>query len=108
MKITVDKNVIEFMPEKPQEVADLDVLWKIVIDCYGENKKTVPMGNFIPGQDKVARFYIEGVPGGKTVYSQHKAQEDSTYACVVCNKYVNLKAGDPIPYCCGKEMESFD
>ena len=108
MRIVVDKNVIEFVPETPQEVADLDVLWKIIIDCYGENKKIVPMGNFIPGQDKVARFYIEGIQGGKTTYSEHKAREDCTYLCAICNKYINLKAGDTIPLCCGKEMEPID
>ncbi len=108
MKINVDRNVIELMPETPQEEASLDVLWKVVIDCYGENKKIVPMGNYIPGQDKVARFYIEGVPGGKTTYSEHKADSDCTYYCAICNKYINLKAGDPIPYCCGKEMEPID
>ncbi len=108
MKILVDKNVIEFMPENPQEESSLEVLWKVVIDCYGENKKIVPMGNFVPGHDKVARFYIEGVPGGKTQYSDKKVEEDCTYFCAICNKYKNCKAGEPIPLCCGKEMEPLE
>ncbi len=61
MRILVDKNVIEFMPETPQENKELEVMWRIVVDCYGDNKKIVPMGNFVPGHDKVARFHIEGI-----------------------------------------------
>ena len=61
MKIEVDKNVVEFTPESPQETASLEVLWKVVVDCYGDNKKIVPMGNFVPGHDKVARFHIERI-----------------------------------------------
>ncbi len=108
MKILVDRNVIEFTPENPQETADLEVMWKVVVDCYGDNKKIVPMGNFVPGHDKVARFHIEGIPGGQTTYSEHKAEEDCTYYCAICNKYKNVKSGEAIPLCCGKEMEPLD
>lgn len=109
MKISVDKNVIEFVPETPQENADLEVMWRVVVDCYGDNKKIVPMGNFVPGHDKVARFHIEGIKGGTTTYSpEHKAAEDCTYYCIICNKYMNVHAGDAIPMCCGKEMEAMD
>lgn len=61
MKITVDKNVVEITPESEQEKSSLDTLWKIVIDCYGNNKKLVPIGQFIPGVDNFARFHIESV-----------------------------------------------
>ena len=108
MKIVVDRNVVEFMPENPQEEASLEVLWKVVVDCYGDNKKIVPMGNYVPGHDKVARFHIEGVPGGQTTYSDKKVEEDCTYFCAICNKYKNCKKGEPIPLCCGKEMEPLD
>ena len=109
MRILVDKNVIEFTPETPQENADHEVMWKVIVDCYGDNKKMVPMGNFVPGHDKVARFHIEGVQGGATAYSpDHKAAEDCTYYCAVCNKYMNVHAGDAVPLCCGKEMEPMD
>ncbi len=108
MKIEVDRNVVEFTPENPQEEAALEVLWKVIIDCYGENKKLVPIGQYVPGQDKLARFTIEGVPGGKTTYSDKKADDDCSYYCSICNKYINLKTGDPIPLCCGKEMEKLD
>ena len=79
MKISVDKNVVEITPETKQETASLDILWKVVIDCYGNNKKIVPMGQFVPGIDKLARFHIEGVQGGVTAYSdEKKAVEDNT------------------------------
>ena len=109
MKITVDRNVVEIRPENAQETASLDLLWKVVIDCYGNNKKMVPIGQFIPGQDELARFQIEGVKGGVTVYSEDKtAPEDDTYYCDICNKYIKVKAGDPVPLCCGKDMEALD
>lgn len=59
MKISVEKNVVEITPENEQETTALDSLWKVVIDCYGNNKKIVPIGQFVPGFDKLARFHIE-------------------------------------------------
>lgn len=109
MKISIDQNVVEIMPENDREMASLDLLWQVVIDCYGNNKKIVPMGHFIPGQDAVARFYIEEVPGGTTTYSEEKtAQKEGTYYCAICNKYVKVQKGDPLPFCCGREMEIID
>jgi hypothetical protein len=109
MKIEVDRNVVEITPESGQETASLDVLWKIIIDCYGNNKKLVPIGQFVPGIDKLARFQIEGVQGGATIYNEEKkALQDNTYFCDICNKYMNVKTNDPIPLCCGKEMETVD
>lgn len=109
MKISVDRNVVEITPESDQETSSLDVLWKIIIDCYGNNKKLVPMGQFVPGIDSLARFNIEGVQGGTTIYSsEHKAPQDNTYYCSTCNKYMKVKANDPIPFCCGREMETVE
>lgn len=109
MKIIVDRNVVEFTPETEQETASLDLLWKVVVDCYGNNKKIVPMGNFVPGHDKTARFNIEGIKGGTTTYSEEKtAPEDNTYYCAICNKYINVKAGNQVPLCCGRDMETMD
>ena len=109
MKITVDRNVLELTPESEQETASLDLLWKVVVDCYGNNKKIVPMGNFVPGHDKLARFNIEGIKGGVTTYSdENKAAEDNTYYCSICNKYMNVKAGESVPLCCGSDMETLD
>lgn len=109
MKISVDRNVVEITPESEQETASLDVLWKIVIDCYGNNKKLVPIGQFVPGVDTLARFNIEGVQGGATIYSdEKKAPSDGTYYCDICNKYMKVVANTPIPLCCGRDMETID
>ena len=109
MKISVDKNVVEITPESEQETASLDILWKVVIDCYGNNKKLNPMGQFIPGIDKLARFNIEGIQGGATVYSDDKkAPKNDTYYCDTCNKYMKVNGGDPLPLCCGRDMEVID
>jgi hypothetical protein len=109
MKISVDRNVVEITPESEQETKDLDLLWKVVIDCYGNNKKLVPMGHFIPGSNTLARFNIEGIQGGVTAYSEDKkAAKDDTYYCKTCNKYMQVKAGTAVPLCCGREMETVD
>lgn len=109
MKISVDRNVVEITPESEQETASLDILWKIVIDCYGNNKKLVPIGQFVPGINELARFNIEGVQGGATIYSETaKAPSESTYYCQTCNKYVKVEGGAAVPLCCGREMETID
>ena len=59
MKITRDKTLVELTPENPQEVKDLEALWRVVIDCVKSNKKLVPVGEYIPGEKEVARFNIE-------------------------------------------------
>ena len=109
MKIIVDKNVVELTPENEQETASLEVLWKVVIDCEGQNKKIVPMGQFVPDHDKLARFHIEGIKGGLTTFSEDsKAPADNTYYCSTCNKYMNVKTGQGLPQCCGRDMEIMD
>ncbi len=109
MKISVDKNVVEVTPENAQETASLDLLWKVVVDCYGNNKKIVPMGQFVPGHDELARFHIEGIKGGVTVFSEeNKAPADNTYWCEICNKYMKVTAGDSVPLCCGRDMETIE
>ncbi|PHR29818.1 MAG: hypothetical protein COA36_02895 [Desulfotalea sp.] len=109
MKISVDRNVVEITPESEQETASLEVLWRVVIDCYGNNKKLVPMGQFIPGTDVLARFNIEGAQGGTTTYSdEHKAPQDNTYYCNTCNKYMKVKANDAVPLCCSRDMEPIE
>ncbi len=59
MKITIKEKIVTFTPENEQETADLDKLWKNVIDCNAFNKKLTPMGTYLPGDDAGARFAIE-------------------------------------------------
>ncbi len=59
MRITLDKTLVELKPESPQEVKELDALWKVIIDCVKTNKKLVPVGEYLPGEKEIARFNIE-------------------------------------------------
>ena len=108
MKLCIDRNVVELQPENPQETTSLESLWRILIDCAGESKRLTPIGEYIPSKRNLARFTIEGVPGGRTVMSDQTSTEDCTYLCTLCNKYSNVKAGEPIPLCCGMTMAAAD
>ena len=108
MKITIDRNVVELVPDSEQETASLETLWRILIDCVGESKTLLPIGEYIPIKNNLARFTIEGVQGGKTVMSEQLSEEDCTYICAICNKYMNVGAGQEVPLCCGKVMDPVD
>jgi len=108
MDIKLDRNIVEFKPGNAQETASMEILWRVIVDCLRENKKLVPIGEYIPAKENLARFVIEGVPGGKTLWSTEKAPADATYDCSTCNKYMNVKAGSDIPKCCGRDMETMD
>ena len=105
MKITLDKNVVDFIPETAAETASMEVLWRKIIDCVGDSKSLAPIGEYIPAKKNQLSFVIEGGSGAKTTWSEQSASADSTYVCAVCNKYMNVKAGDSLPLCCGKVME---
>ena len=107
MKIVIDKNIVEFTMETPQETADMEVLWRILVDCIADNKRINPIGEYIPAKSNVARFIIEGVPA-KTVYTDDQVTEECTVVCTTCNKYMHLKPGDSVPVCCGIPMEEMD
>lgn len=108
MKIRVDKNIVEFEPSNPEETSSLEVLWRVVVDCMKDNKKLVPIGEYVPIKENLARFHIEGIPGGKTQWSEQVATADCTYYCAVCNKYINVTSGQNVPYCCGRVMEDIE
>ena len=59
MKITIKEKIVTFVPENDQEAADLDMVWKNIIDCNAFNKKLAPMGAYLPGEGEGARFVIE-------------------------------------------------
>ena len=59
MKITIEKQLVEFVPENDQEVAQMEKLWRVVVDCVKFNKKLVPVGEFVPQKSTVARFAIQ-------------------------------------------------
>lgn len=105
MKITLDRNVVEFTPANAQETAELETLWRVLIDCVKETRTLTPIGEYIPSKNNLARFTIAGVAGGLAAASGPSAEDDCTYVCMTCNKYSNLKAGEAVPLCCGVSME---
>jgi hypothetical protein len=107
MKVAIDKNIVEFTMENPQETNDMEVLWRLLVDCVADNKRMEPIGEYIPAKSNVARFIMEGV-SAKTVYTDDQVQEECTVVCRICNKYAHLTSGDSVPVCCGKPMEEVD
>ena len=109
MQINIEKNLVEFTPESSEETAKLQSLWRLMVDCARFNKKMVPVGEYIPAKNNLARFAIEGLEISKTTaYPEVHVDKDCRCYCQTCNKYVELKKGDQIPPCCGKLMEVLD
>lgn len=78
-------------------------------NCVGDTKRLEPMGTYVAAVDSVAKFHIEGLSEAeKNSVNVVVAPYDTDVYCVTCNKTVHVKAGDPIPYCCGKLMEILD
>ena len=80
MKIHIDKNVVEFLPENEQETASLETLWRVVVDCAADNKRMTAIGEYVPMKENLARFVIEGVPG-VTTFTGDTAVEPCTVIC---------------------------
>ncbi len=59
MKIKIDNDLVEFVPDGELETKQLSALWDTIVDCVKFNKKLVPVGEFIPGTTEQARFAIE-------------------------------------------------
>jgi hypothetical protein len=59
MKIELEGSLLKMTPENDREKEELNQLWTIIIDCVKENKKLVPVGQYIPGMKEVATFNIE-------------------------------------------------
>jgi len=59
MNIELEGSLIRFTPESDKEKEQINQLWNIIIDCVKENKKLVPVGEYIPGMKEVATFNIE-------------------------------------------------
>jgi hypothetical protein len=59
MRIELDGTLLKMTPEGDREKEELNQLWNIIIGCVNENKKLVPVGEYIPGMKEVAVFNIE-------------------------------------------------
>ena len=109
MKLELVKNHIELTPQNTEEVGSLDQLWKLMSDCVGKEKKLVPMGIYVAEEGKPAMFHIEGLSRNNEAQDiEVLAPCDCEVYCKICNKLVELKAGERIPICCGKRMEIID
>ena len=109
MKIRVDKDLVEFTPEHPAEVAELEALWVKLGNCLGGNKALEPIGTYIPSQQRTATFHIAGLSEQeKKEVPEVRAPYDTDVYCVTCNKTVHVKAGEVLPSCCGRLMEILD
>jgi hypothetical protein len=60
MKISIEKELVEFEPESDEETAMMETLWRLMVDCVRFNKKLVPVGEYIPQKQNLARFVVEG------------------------------------------------
>jgi hypothetical protein len=60
MKISIEKNVVEFVPDSETETVQLEALWNTIVDCVKFNRKLVPIGEYVPSKSNLARFSIEG------------------------------------------------
>lgn len=109
MKINIDKSLVEFTPENDDEKSKLLALWRLMVDCARFNKKMVPVGEYLPEINNLARFAIEGYDEkNDDGYPEAYAEQDCRCFCQTCNKFVELKKGERIPPCCGKLMEVLD
>jgi len=109
MKIRINKDLVEFTPENAAETAELEALWIKMGNCIGNTKHLEPIGVYQPKEKNVAVFHIEGLKAEEvgevpTVYAPY----DTDVYCVTCNKTVHVKAGEPLPTCCGRLMEILD
>ena len=109
MKIRINKDVAEFIPENPVETTELEALWVKMGNCTGGNKALEPMGVYVPSEKNVAVFHIAGLTEEEAEsIPVVRAPYDTDVYCVVCNKTQFVKKGDPIPFCCGRLMEILD
>ena len=109
MKIRIDKDLVEFTPEHPAEVAELEALWVKLGNCLGGNKSLEPIGTYVPSQQRTATFHIAGLSEQeKKEVPEVRAPYDTDVYCVTCNKTVHVKAGEVLPSCCGRLMEILD
>ncbi len=109
MKIRIDKDIVEMIPENAAEKAELEALWVKMGNCLGGTKFLQPIGTYIPGENPAARFHIEGLTKQEAdAIPEIRAPYDTDVYCVTCNKTVQVKAGEVIPFCCGRMMEILD
>ena len=109
MKIRIDKDIVTFTPEHAAEAAEPEALWIKMGNCVGDNKSLQPIGVYLPSENKTATFHIAGLSKEEEAkIPEIRAPYDTDVYCVTCNKTVQVKAGEVVPFCCGRLMEILD
>ena len=109
MKIRINKDLVEFIPENPAETTELEALWVKMGNCIGGTKQLESIGVYMPSEKNVAVFHIEGLSKEEVdAVPEVRAPYDTDVYCVTCNKTVHVKAGEVVPFCCGRLMELLD
>ncbi len=109
MRIDIIKSRVMFYPQTAEEKAKLEAIWRLLVECVGESRKLVPVGEYVPQKDdRRVTFHIEGVDPEENTYVEIRLESDADLYCRTCSKVISLKAGDVIPMCCGKMMEILD
>ena len=111
MRIDIEKNTVNLIPENERETSEVEKLWRVLVGCVTNSKQLAPVGEYIPSKNNVASFYIEGdVEKGaiELEVDENLVLEDAKYYCGICNKLIDLHTGDEIPVCCGIRMEEVD
>ena len=109
MKIRLDKDIVEFVPDNAAEAVELEALWIKMGNCVGGTKRLEPMGVYVRSEDKSAKFHIEGLSAEEVkAIPVVTAPYDTDVYCIACNRTEHVKKGEPIPFCCGKLMEILD
>ena len=103
MKIRIDGDTVEFEPETQSEAMELELLWKKMGSGLSDSKKLSPDGIYSRRIDRVAKFHLEGLEAGENQAGVLMPFEADVY-CEICGHRKHLKAGEPIPMCCGKPM----
>jgi hypothetical protein len=75
MKIRMEKNGIEFVPENSQEKAQLGTLW---MDCVKFQRQLVPMGECLSPEVDFARFALRYQHGSNSTQKEWRNHAEST------------------------------
>ena len=107
--VEAGEEITVVLSEHAAETAELEALWVKMGNCVGKTKELQPMGVYVPSEKNVAVFHIEGLSDAeRDEIPQIRAPYDTDVYCVVCNKTQHVKAGEVIPFCCGRLMEILD
>lgn len=104
MKIRIDGETVAFEPETQAEAMELELLVKTMGSGLKDGIHLTADGFYSRRIDSSALFRLEGLAGNEVKKGPLMPFEGDVY-CYTCGKKKHLKAGEPIPMCCGKVMD---